>query len=148
MYQSDSSLTGAPICADRTSWPGMGSSDRIWSLCHACAIAEGYDLGAGHVPFDLNNPGDLSDGAKTFGCERHSGSDVTKFPTAEIGWQYLYDKWRNIVNGKSLVYPADMTFDEVAQKWAGNSAAWLGNVTNFLRVSPNEIPADFVRGGN
>lgn len=143
MHKSDGSLTGSEITADSNSWPG---SDRIWEICSAIATAEGFNGGPGVVPFDLNNPGDLSDGRGEFGSQHHSGSDVTTFPTAELGWQWLYNKIQNIVTGGSSVYPQTLSWSGVAQKWAGDSAAWLHNVTGYLGVDPNSTPADYVNG--
>jgi hypothetical protein len=140
MYNSDGSLTGAPITQDRSTWP---SGDKIWDMAQAIAIAEGYNEGAGVVPFDLNNPGDLSDGAGQFGSQPHSGSNVTTFPSAETGWQWLYNKLQNIVTGQSSVYPASLNWQGVAQKWAGNSAVWASNVTSQLGVDSNSTPADY-----
>jgi hypothetical protein len=130
------------ITADPETWP---KSDKLWLLCCACANAEGYQRGPGAVPFDLNNPGDISDGRKTFGSSRHDGSEVTQFPTAEIGWQWLREKWERIVNGRSEVYPASWSFREVAREWAGDSDAWLHNVTQYLGVSADSIPAEYVK---
>ncbi len=144
MHNSDGSLTGSIITADPASWP---KQDRIWLLCCAVAHAEGYQRGFGTVPFDSNNPGDLSDGAKIFGSQRHSGSDVTQFPTAEIGWQWLRDKWVRIVNGESRVYSASWSFRQIAHEWAGDSEPWLKNVTDYLGVAPDSIPADYVKAG-
>jgi hypothetical protein len=143
MYSSDGSLTGAPITADRATWP---QSDAIWKICCAIAHAEGYDDGDGYVPYDLNNPGDISDGAATFGSQPHSGSNVTTFPTAEVGWQWLHDKVQNIVSGASKVYGQDWTWEQVSQTWAGNSSAWLNNVTSDLGVDPSSTPAQYVSG--
>lgn len=143
MYSSDGSITGAPITEDAASWP---NSDRVWAICCAIATAEGYNQGAGYVPYDLNNPGDLSDGAQTYGSQHHSGSDVTVFPTAETGWQWLYNKVQNILAGASQVYGQDWTWAQVAATWAGNSRAWLNNVTAYLGVDPNSTPADYVGG--
>jgi hypothetical protein len=143
MSKSDGSLTGATITADPSTWPG---SDRIWEICCAIALAEGYNKGTGVVPYDLNNPGDISDGGGTYGSQPHSGSNVTTFPTAEIGWQWLYNKISNMVNGKSATFPASLTWTQVAQKYAGNWQNWLSNVTNYLGVDPNSTPKDYVNG--
>lgn len=142
-YGSDGSLTGSQITQDAGTWPG---DDRIWEICAAIATAEGYQDGPGYVPFDLNNPGDISDGAATFGSQPHSGSNVTTFPTAETGWQWLYNKVSNIVTGKSSTYPASFTWQQVAVLWAGNSSAWLSNVTSYLGVDPLSTPAEYVNG--
>lgn len=143
VYRSDGSLTGATITEEEGTWPG---SDRIWEICAAIARAEGFNRGAGYVPYDLNNPGDISDGAKTYGSQPHSGSNVTTFPTAEIGWQWLYDKIERMVTGKSSTYPANTPWSGIAVTWAGNSAPWLANVIDYLGVSSDSTPADYVNG--
>jgi hypothetical protein len=148
MYASDGSLTGSPITKEPSTWP---SSDKIWNICKAVANAEGYNLGAGTAPFDLNNPGDLSPGDEagqtTCGAaEWHDGSAIVSFCTAEGGWQALYHKFNNIVQGKSRVYPQSWTWQQVALKYAGNSANWVANVTNYLGVAPGSTPAQYVNG--
>jgi hypothetical protein len=125
---------------DESTWP---SGDKIWNVCHAIAKAEGYNV-PNSVPARLNNPGDLSDGAGTFGYEEHSGSHVTHFPNAETGWNWLYDKIDRIVNGQSSVYGADWTWTQIAQKWAGNWTAWAANVTRNLGVSPDSTLASYL----
>jgi hypothetical protein len=127
---------------DDSTWP---SGDNIWNICHAVAYAEGYNV-AGSVPARLCNPGDLSDGFSQYGGESHSGSNVTHFPDQQTGWQWLYNKWQNIVNGSSTTYPASLTWTQVAQKYAGNWQNWLNNVTSVLGVDPSSTPANYVNG--
>jgi hypothetical protein len=126
------------ITSDPTTWP-LASPDRpnakIWEVAHAVARAEGYDQPDSN-PFRLNNPGDISDGYMTFGGEPHSGSNVTHFPSPEIGWQWLYDKLNRIVQGRSSIYSPEMTWMELGQKWAGDWQNWVGNVTRELKVDP------------
>lgn len=127
------------ITNDPTTWP---SGDSIWEVCHAIATAEGA-YKAGSNPDRLNNPGDLSDGAALFGSEHHSGSDVTKFPSKEIGWQYLYEKIQRIQEGHSKVYSASMTWTQIAQKWAGDWQDWVKNVCNYLGVDQDSTFGDY-----
>jgi hypothetical protein len=148
MHTSDGSLTGSQITQDPSTWP---NSDKIWTVCKAVANAEGYYRGAGTAPFDLNNPGDLSPGdeagQQTCGNpQHHDGSAIVHFCTAEGGWRALYHKFENIVQGKSKVYPQTWTWQQVAQKFAGDSQNWLNNVTNYLGVSPSSTPAQYVNG--
>lgn len=130
------------VPTDPSTWP---SGDRIWDCCRAIALAEGYNV-AGSVPARLNNPGDLSDGMNAFGAEYHSGSNVTKFPTAVTGWSWLYAKLRNALTGQSSVYSGNMTWREIGRKWAGNSDAWTNNVSTALGVSPDSTLSDYVNG--
>lgn len=134
-------LTGVAmsITNDPSTWP---SGDLVWRICQAIAFAEGANV-AGSVPDVLNNPGDISDGAAYFSQEWHSGSNVTKFPTKEIGWSWLYDKVSNAVNGRSSVYLPSMTWNQIAQKWAGDWQSWVNNVTRYLGVNPNSTLSQF-----
>ena len=129
-----------PITNDPATWP---AGDSIWTVCQAIASAEGAHV-AGSVPDRLNNPGDLSDGFSVYGGENHDGSNVTHFPSKDVGWQWLYNKITNIWDGTSSVYSPDMTWREIAQKWAGNSSAWVANVTAYLGVSPDSTLNQFL----
>ena len=130
------------ITNDPATWP---TGDRVWDICRAIAFAEGAHR-AGQNPDVLNNPGDLSDGAETFGFQEHSGSRVTTFPDKATGWGWLRDKVNNIVTGQSKTYSVSDTWQQVAQKWAGDWRNWLKNVTRELDVSPQSTPADYVNG--
>ena len=151
MSQSDQSLTGQFITPDPSTWPGASDlypNANVWNICAAVALAEGFNLGPGTAPYDLNNPGDLSPGDEagqpTSGPPQvHDGSSIVCFATAEGGFTALYTKFENIVTGRSKVYPSTWTWAQVAAKYAGNSAAWLGNVTNYLGVSPASTPASY-----
>src|SRR4029077_5978775 len=137
VHASDGSLTGAEITEDVSTWPGASPafpSDKIWNICTAVAKAEGFDQGQGPAPFDLNNPGDLSPGdesgqATNGPAQVHDGSAIIAFSTCEGGFIALYDKFANIVYGRSKVYPAALPWNLVAAKYAGDSQAWLNNVT-------------------
>jgi hypothetical protein len=146
MHVSDGSLTGSQITNDTTTWPG---SDKLWNVCAAVALAEGYNLGPGTAPYDLNNPGDLSPGDEgglaTCGApQEHGGSAIIVFCTAENGWNALYYKFNNIVQGRSTTYPMTWTWTQVANEYAGNSSAWLNNVTSYLGVDATSTPAQYV----
>ena len=130
------------ITTDRSTWP---SGDRIWAIAQAIALAEGYNV-VGSNPFRLNNPGDISDGYMRFGGEQHSGSNVTHFPNAGIGWQWLYDKLNRIAQGKSSVYSPEMTWQELGEKWAGDSVDWVKNVTQELGVDPQFSFGSYLNG--
>jgi hypothetical protein len=128
------------ITTDESTWP---SGDAIWDICRAIAKAEGYDV-AGKAPFRLNNPGDLSDGAHVYGVEFHDGSNITCFPDAATGWNWLYNKIHNHVTGKSTVYPASWTIDQVSRKYAGSWQNWQTIVSNELNVSVSSTFAQYV----
>src|SRR6266403_1907032 len=74
--EGDCQVACCNITFDPATWP---SGDRVWNVCRAIAHAEGADV-EGSNPDRLNNPGDISDGALTYGFEFHSGSSLTTFP--------------------------------------------------------------------
>lgn len=124
-------------------WP---NGDRIWDCCRAIAYAEGYNV-AGSNPARLNNPGDLSDGMDTFGSEFHSGSNITKFPTATTGWSWLYAKLKRAAYGQSQVYDPSMSWREIGAIWAPpNAEVWAANVARNLGVDPDTSLGDYVNG--
>jgi hypothetical protein len=128
------------ITADESTWP---SGDVVWNVARAIARAEGANV-AGTVPDTLNNPGDISDGGATYGFEMHSGSAVTHFPDKQTGWQWLYNKLHNaFVLGQSHVYSPNMTWTDLAQKWAGDWQNWVTNVTGPLNVSQDDRVGDY-----
>jgi hypothetical protein len=148
---SDGSLTGAVITSDPSTWPGAQPAwpnASIWDICTAVALAEGYNQGPGAAPYDLNNPGDLSPGdeagqATAGPPQSHGGSSIIFFATCEGGFIALYTKFFNMASGNSIVYPRTWTWAQVAAKYAGNSAAWLANVTNYLGVDSSSTPAQY-----
>lgn len=128
---------------DPATWP---VGDKIWDCCRAIAFAEGYNV-AGSNPAKLNNPGDISDGASVYGSEFHSGSNITKFPNANIGWQWLYTKLKNAATGRSSVYDASMSWREIGHIWAPpNAEVWATNVAGKLGVDPDSSLGDYVNG--
>ncbi len=122
--------------SDRSTWP---AGDRVWQLAQAIAVAEGYGASDTNGPTRNHNPGDISDGAATFGNDPAiKDSRVTTFPDDATGWKWLYHKLENILAGGSKVYSPSMTFLQFAQKYAGDSANWVRNVTNDLSVDQNQ----------
>jgi hypothetical protein len=150
-YNSDASLTGSPITNDPSTWPGLQAAypnASVWDICTAVALAEGYNDGPGVAPYDLNNPGDLSPGDEAGQAvagppENHDGSEIIDFATVEAGFIALYVKFFNIASGNSRVYPKTATWAQVAAIYAGDSANWLKNVTNYLGVDPSSTPAQY-----
>jgi hypothetical protein len=124
-------------------WP---SGDRVWDCCRAIAFAEGYHV-SGSNPARLNNPGDISDGRGTFGSEFHSGSNITRFPDAVTGWQWLYTKVARAASGKSTVYDPSMSWREIGAIWAPpNAEVWASNVAGNLGVDSDSSLGDYING--
>ncbi len=127
------------ITNDRSTWP---TGDRVWDVCRAIAVAEGADH-AGSAPDRYNNPGDLSKGdehgqAIVDYVNLPDGETLIEFETKTGGWQALYTKVNNIRLGISRTYSPSMSWNQVAAKYAGNSGAWVANVTRELGVSPGD----------
>lgn len=132
------------ITNSQSTWP---SGDLVWTVCQAIALAEGANI-AGSVPDRLNNPGDLSRGdeqgqAVTGYVTLPDGEVAIQFAAKDGGWAALYNKIANIVAGRSSVYTPDMTWSQIGAKYAGNSVAWVSNVTSALGVSPDSRFGDF-----
>lgn len=136
------------ITTDKSTWP---SGDKIWDICRAVAIAEGYNTNG--AAFKLNNPGDLSSGDEhgqpTAGApEWHGGSNIIHFARALDGWNALYAKISNIVNGSSKVYQQNWTISQISALWAGDSTAWANNVARELGYDdPTQYGFDDYVGG-
>jgi hypothetical protein len=130
------------ITNDPTTWP---SGDKIWNICQAIAKAEGAAK-AGSVPDQANNPGDITDGIHTYGSFGVGCSNVTNFPTKQIGWNALYAKISNIVSGSSTSYCANWTWNQIAQTWATKWQPWVTNVTGTLGVDPTSTLEAYVNG--
>jgi hypothetical protein len=135
------------ITSNPATWP---SGDKVWDVCRAIAFAEGANV-ANTAPDRLNNPGDLSRGDEhgqpVIGyVTLQDGEDAIQFASKEAGWTALYTKMANAAQGLSSVYSPAMTWRQVAQKYAANSAVWLANVTGLLGVSPDSRYGDFFLG--
>lgn len=131
------------VPTDQRTWP---SGNRVWDVARAVAIAEGYNV-AGSNPSRLNNPGDISDGRDTYGSESHSGSQVTVFPDAVTGWQWLYTKIKRAASGGSNTYDPSMSWREIGALWAPpNAEVWASNVANALGVDSDSSLGDYVNG--
>ena len=127
------------ISSDPATWP---TGDQVWDVCRAVALAEGANV-AGDAPDRNNNPGDLSKG------DEHGqpivgyvtlpdGEKAIQFANKTAGWEALYTKFNNIRLGISKTFSPSMTWRQIAAKYAGNSAAWVANVTTELGVSPDD----------
>jgi hypothetical protein len=89
------------------------------------------------------SPGDENGQAVAGPPQVHDGSSIISFKTCEGGFVALYTKFARILSGRSSVYPITWTWQQVAQKYAGNWQNWLNNVTSYLGVDQNSRPADY-----
>lgn len=125
-------MDATQITTDPATWP---SGNKVWDCCRAIGIAEGYNTNG--AAFKLNNPGDISDGGSQYGSEYHDGSNITHFPDAATGWNWLYNKINNHVTGKSSTYPVTLTITAFAKKYAGNWQNWKNIIGKELGVDPD-----------
>lgn len=137
---------------DESTWP---SGDKLWDFAHAIAVAEGYGADEYNGPTRNNNPGDLSDGADTFGYDPNiKDSKVTTFPDDVTGWFWLRNKLNRIVDGASTVYSeyartlglrdsSELSIRQLAQKWAGSWQNWSANVSRELGVTDSTKVKEF-----
>lgn len=135
------------ITSNPSSWP---SGDKVWDVCRAIAIAEGANV-MGDAPDRFNNPGDLSKGDEhgqpVIGyVNLPDGEVLINFASKEAGWAALYSKISNIATGRSSTFSPTMTWRQIAAKYAGNSTAWVNNVSSALGVSPDSVFGDFFLG--
>lgn len=122
-------------------WP---SGDPIWSIAHAIAKQEGFGADPNNAPTRNHNPGDISDGADTFGHDPAvTDSKVTAFPDDTTGWQWLYDKLSNIAAGNSNVYDPGTSWYVIGSKWASDPN-WPVGVAASLGVDPNSTMNDYL----
>lgn len=140
------SVPMSQITEDPRTWP---NGDAIGNVCHAIALAEGYNLGPGHAPYDCNNPGDLSPGdehgfATAGPAQWHGGSYVIHFRTAQDGWGALRAKFDAIAGGRSAVYSPDWSWEQIGAVYAGAAENWVRNVTEYLGVDPGSSLRDYV----
>lgn len=121
------------ITYDPVTWP---SGDRIWSIARAIALQEGANK-SNSAPDRNNNPGDISDGSSVYGFDPVvKDSKVTRFPSKDVGWKWLYEKISNAAYGRSSVYSPDMTWIQIGSHWASDPN-WPYGVAGFLGVSPD-----------
>jgi hypothetical protein len=112
----------------------------VGAIANAIATAEGFFTGSGSVPYDQNNPGDLTDYADLYGA---NSSGITIFPTIAAGWNALYEKIENILNGSSQVYSTDMTISELGSEWANDAGEWASNVASSLGISTDTTLGEY-----
>jgi len=111
-------------------------SNQVTLFAQAIAAAEGFGQ-QGAIPTSAHNPGDLTMG--DFGdtgnyVVSRGGEKIIVFPDDASGWNALYRKLENIVNGGSHVYNLNITIAQMGALWAG-SQFWAKNVAAALGVS-------------
>lgn len=127
-----------------------GLGDPINDAAQAIAQAEGFGV-PGAAPTRYHNPGDLSKGDEwgqnvSGYITLPDGENLIIFSSDQDGWNALYAKLQNILNGGSRVYSPSMTWIQIAQQWAGNWQTWLNNVTLALGVSPADTFSNYFSG--
>ena len=105
-------------------------------FAEAIAAAEGFGV-PGAIPTVNHNPGDL----KVPGSTLVNGH--TFFASDADGWDALYRQIGLMRSGKSRVYKPDMTFEQIARKYAEGWQNWLANVTRVLGVSSQTTLREF-----
>lgn len=119
----------------------LQESNLIVRLAQAISHAEGYGVNNA-IPTRAHNPGDLCLGDRfKLGTLGHG---ITVFPKADPnceiddpndGWASLYREVRSILQGKSYVYDADWTIQQIADKWTANdSEPWAKIVASRFDV--------------
>lgn len=122
-------------------WP---SGDAIWNIAQAIATQEGFGADSGNGPTRNHNPGDISDGASTYGHDPLiTDSQVTSFPDDSTGWQWLYNKLLNIAQGNSSVYDPSTSWVEFGSHWASDPN-WPAGVCSVLGVDPSTSMNDYL----
>lgn len=112
----------------------------VGAIAVAIATAEGYYLGRGSIPYDYNNPGDITDYASLYGAGTNG---ITQFPTAEAGWNALYEKIQNILSGSSGTYDATASLSDIGATWSNQDPNWAGNVAQVLQVPTSSTLGDY-----
>lgn len=111
---------------------GSNYTPGLIQMARAIATAEGFYV-AGSIPATYHNPGDLKLGDVGFGV---GPTGITKFGSDDQGFAALYAQLERIANGTTHAgYTLDMTFEDMAIKWAEGDHNWAVNVSASLGVS-------------
>lgn len=104
--------------------PGGSSSDPlVQALANAIATAEGFFV-SGTTPQIQNNPGDLE-----------TNGVINTYPTAQDGWNALYNQVQMMLYGGSAYYDPSMTIAQVGQIYANGDPNWANNIATTLGVT-------------
>jgi len=121
---------GDLVTHDNVSYPS-----NLISFAKSIGQAEGYGV-AGAIPTLYNNPGDLKIGDIGFGI---GPTGITKFDTPDHGWSALYKQLEKIADGTTRAgYTLDMSFSDMANKWAEGDQNWANNVSAGLGTSSSD----------
>jgi len=124
----------------QTLGPPSSGNPFIDALAAAIAHAEGYYLPLSR-PNRNNNPGDITDTGVGEVGKDSGGLDI--FPDSNTGWNALYHKLSNIMNGGSNTYSPIMSITNFAYTWTGGdiingngaTANWASTVASKLTAS-------------
>ncbi len=116
------------------------AQDKIDLFAHAVAKAEGFYDGPRTLPARCHNPGDLKAAyhmtypGQVGVCK---GGHI-RFRRDADGWAALRNQIEKALAGDSHFYNPNMTFRQVAKKYAESYRVWLKNVCHNLGdVSPD-----------
>lgn len=122
----------------------------IDSFANAIAQAEGFGGnlpdGSPNSPTRNHNPGDLKPPAGHEGEYTTDSKGHIIFGSDEEGYAALKHQLDIIFTGQSKNYNSDMTIDEMAKKYSGDSQIWAKNVSHALGVSSNAVLKDLANG--
>lgn len=108
------------------------TQEKTQRFAEAIARAEGFYV-SGSIPQRAHNPGDLKLSAASSPLGYLNGHTI--FSSDEEGWNALFHQIELMRTGTSRIYKPEMTFEQIAQKYAENWQPWLANVTRHLNVS-------------
>jgi hypothetical protein len=113
-------------------------TSKINNLATAISHAEGFGK-RGTIPTRYHNPGDLKadpNSAPLAGQVRVGKAGHIVFKNDEAGKAALRECILMMMDGRSRYYHADMTFNQVARRYAENWRPWVRIVSSELGVRP------------
>lgn len=112
-------------------------AQKLDSLCHAIAHAEGY-FKKGTIPNRYRNPGDLKSRPGLLPLEgqvRLGKAGHIVFKSDAAGWAALREYLTGIAEGRRKHYAASMTLSATSRVYAQRWQPWLHIVTKELGVA-------------
>jgi hypothetical protein len=123
-------------------------SSKINNLVTAISHAEGFGV-PGTIPSRYHNPGDLragSDPTPWAGQVRVGKAGHIVFKDDEAGIAALRDCVTKMIDGRSHYFHSNMTFSQVARRYAEDWRPWVRIVSMDLGVSPNTTLRAYFHG--